>query len=711
MVDEVVEVFKEVAQISDVKKAKILNVALNEQSGCQDVAVQVLWSSRNLTSLERSYTSTDYLVQGEKVISFLPVPVNKNVELSQTSATGKWTALVVTSEKNQEEQQVIVLNQDSSMKTFDLKASEKHGKVYSDGEFGCLEWSPDEKMLAYVAEKKQPKPTSFMTLPKSSGEKEDSRGQEFTFRDEWGEQLVSKHQSVVCILNVQSGEIKCHDLTDQLCPGQLVWAPGGSGIFGVAFLGKPYRLGLIYCHNRESKLFHMDLEGSYSIIEESANFRSPRVSPDGSSIIYLRSEVGGPHAKCAQLCLLSLSDKQKRVVVDVVHRSQAIEEGSCFKGIYGYAGLPRRCWLNDSQRVVFSTMKFDNIILYVVNVVSGIITELPHLGSVQVLDVCDDWVLVDFSYISQPNQILLGYLPQQGQERQLQLKEVTCRREIPGVPNHYYSQWTFINDTPHPELKYSDIPVSVIYYGPTSLEQGNEKRPLICWPHGGPHSVVTNVYSMAAAFFVKLGFSIVFPNYRGSLGFGEDGVNSLPGYCGVTDVSDVHKATLQCLHRFSDVLDDTQVFLFGGSHGGFLVTHLAAQYPELYKAVSARNPVTDIPAMANVTDIPDWTFVETGFPHKHGKVPDGATLGKMLEMSPISRIDSLKTPVLFLVGKNDARVPPSQSFNFYKMLLARGVQTELHLYDDCHPLSKVDTEVDSLIHTALWFWKHKHTVC
>ncbi|KAK8723972.1 hypothetical protein OTU49_011379 [Cherax quadricarinatus] len=128
MVDEVVEVFKEVAQISDVKKAKILNVALNEQSGCQDVAVQVLWSSRNLTSLERSYTSTDYLVQGEKVISFLPVPVNKNVELSQTSATGKWTALVVTSEKNQEEQQVIVLNQDSSMKTFDLKASEKHGK-------------------------------------------------------------------------------------------------------------------------------------------------------------------------------------------------------------------------------------------------------------------------------------------------------------------------------------------------------------------------------------------------------------------------------------------------------------------------------------------------------------------------------------------------------------------------------------------------------
>lgn len=69
-------------------------------------------------------------------------------------------------------------------------------------------------------------------------------------------------------------------------------------------------------------------------------------------------------------------------------------------------------------------------------------------------------------------------------------------------------------------------------------------------------------------------------------------------------------------------------------------------------------------------------FVECGFPFQYGKVPDAAMLTKMYEMSPISCIDSLKAPVLFLVGKNDARVPPSQSINFYKMLLARGVHTE-----------------------------------
>lgn len=706
MVDAVVDKFKSIAKLSDIKKAQILSVSEGKEEIDHEVCVQVKWSSRNLSTMERSITSCDYMVQGEKVIAFPPVPVNKDVVLSQHSATGRRTAHILTSEKDKEAQSIMVVEKNGSLTTIDLKAAEKHGKVYTDTEFSCLEWSADETKLIYVAEKKRPKPTSFLIAPKSDAE--DARGQEFLYLDEWGEQMEGKHQSVVCIVNVETGEINCHSLPDELCPGQLVWAPKDEGIFGVAFVTAPYRLGLMYCPNRESKLFHMDLTGNYTEISKGcSNIRTPRVSPDGSSIIFLRSTVGGPHAKSSQLCLLSWPGKQEKVVIDVVAREKCIEEGYKFKGVYGYSGMPRRCWLKDSKRVVFSTYKFDDILTYVVNVDTDAITELPHLGSHSVLDVCDDWVLIDFSYICQPNQIMLGYIPGDGQERDVDLVEVTERRQIEGVPNYYHSHWQFVSSVPHPEPKYSDLPVSCIYYGPTNKEKGSQKRPLICWPHGGPHSVLANCFSPAASFFVKLGYAIVFPNYRGSLGFGEDAINALPGYCGTVDVSDVHQATLSCLKRFPDVLDSKQIFLFGGSHGGFLVTHLAAQYPETYKVVSTRNPVTNIASMTNVTDIPDWTFVESGCSFQMGKIPDGETLGKMHKKSPISLIDNLKAPVLFLLGKNDRRCPPSCGIYMHKMLLTRGVETKLFMYDDCHPLSKVDVEVDSLIQTALWFENHK----
>lgn len=85
---------------------------------------------------------------------------------------------------------------------------------------------------------------------------------------------------------------------------------------------------------------------------------------------------------------------------------------------------------------------------------------------------------------------------------------------------------------------------------PFHVFPGAPKRPLICWPHGGPHSTVANMFYFEPSFFVKLGYSIVFPNYRGSLGFGEDGVNALPGHVGTVDVSDVHQAVTSCLERW-----------------------------------------------------------------------------------------------------------------------------------------------------------------
>ena len=74
-------------------------------------------------------------------------------------------------------------------------------------------------------------------------------------------------------------------------------------------------------------------------------------------------------------------------------------------------------------------------------------------------------------------------------------------------------------------------------------------------------------------------------NYRGSIGAGQDNVEFLLGRIGDADVKDVHHATMEALKQFPFLNPDKMV-LFGGSHGGFLVTHMSGQFPVSVKEFS-----------------------------------------------------------------------------------------------------------------------------
>lgn len=93
-------------------------------------------------------------------------------------------------------------------------------------------------------------------------------------------------------------------------------------------------------------------------------------------------------------------------------------------------------------------------------------------------------------------------------------------------------------------------------------------------------------------------------NYRGSIGQGQASIDFLLGRVGDSDVRDCKLATETCIKMFN--CSAQRCVLFGGSHGGFLVTHLSGQYPDSYCAVAARNAVIDISTMIYSSDIPDW---------------------------------------------------------------------------------------------------------
>ena len=77
--------------------------------------------------------------------------------------------------------------------------------------------------------------------------------------------------------------------------GEISWKFDSSGIIGVAWPNHPFPLGCPHCANRKSQLFSADLVKNSSLVEdhfslmspaENHHISSPRLTPDGASIVY-----------------------------------------------------------------------------------------------------------------------------------------------------------------------------------------------------------------------------------------------------------------------------------------------------------------------------------------------------------------------------------------------------------------------------------------
>ena len=237
---------------------------------------------------------------------------------------------------------------------------------------------------------------------------------------------------------------------------------------------------------------------------------------------------------------------------------------------------------------------------------------------------------------------------------------------------------------------------------------------VILYPHGGPHSSSWTGFSPEIAMLCHVGFAVAQVNYRGSLGFGQDALESLPGNCGTQDVSDCMQALNAVLA--TGLVDASRVFVMGGSHGGFLTTHLISQYPDRFLAAAVRNPVVNVGANYMTCDIPDWCHSEVGTGVSIGGTVSGSGvmlavpaprkdhLEQMWTASPVSMIERVQTPLLLMLGTKDKRVPMGQSMQYYYALRARGVDVKLNIYEMNHSLSDhVAGQANVWVSVALWF--------
>jgi acylaminoacyl-peptidase len=206
-------------------------------------------------------------------------------------------------------------------------------------------------------------------------------------------------------------------------------------------------------------------------------------------------------------------------------------------------------------------------------------------------------------------------------------------------------------------------------------------------------------------------------NYRGSTGYGRVPLESLVGKVGSQDVHDCHAGLRHVLEQYT--LSMHHVHVSGGSHGGWLGSHLVCQYPRFYRSAVLRNPVVNLVSQFYTSDIPDWgcavagiaSFDAISFEVKsHVEATRAAIVARLWEMSPMAHdLSRVVTPVLFGIGAKDVRVPPSEGLQLYTALQHHGCPSKVLWYpEDSHPLDSVKTYADFMVHWALWLHAYNH---
>ncbi|CAM6101899.1 unnamed protein product [Calypogeia fissa] len=642
--------------------------------------------------------------------------------------------------------------------------SSVQGSVYADGWFEGVSWSHDEEHIAYVAEEPLPARPLFGQSLFSTGQSSKSEGEadagtwkgQGDWLEDWGESYSGKRRPVLFVASLGSGGVQVVEgIPKDVSVGQVVWAPPppeGEGEQFLVFVGwtsyasnfsTTRKLGMKYCYNRPCALYAVEAPvgtrdesqptpAPVKLTGEISSALTPRFSPDGKLLVFLSAKAAvdsGAHSATNSLHAISwpaggvpTSQLPMKDVVPVVN----LPDPEGFPGLY-VATLIAHPWLSDGTTLLLSSHWRSSQVILAVNVASGTVTRITPAtnASWSLLGVQEDLVVAVSSSPVNPPSLKLGSFPATNNFYNAEKPWSWSDVAVPSLKHHQKVEAAF-SSTTYDILK---IPVSnadqlkvtseggkqpyeAIFVSPTlspSKQQpvGAKKpeiSPLVVVLHGGPHSVSQTTFSRTYAFLSALGFSLLHVNYRGSLGFGEEALQSLPGHVGRQDVSDVLAAVEKVI---SDGLAERhKIAVIGGSHGGFLTSHLIGQAPETFVTAVLRNPVCNLSSMVGITDIPDWCYVET-FGREglsaYSEAPSVTDLTMFYKASPVAHLSKVKVPTLFLLGAQDRRVPVSNGFQYVQALRARGLEVKVILFpEDIHSIDRPQSEFESFLNVGVW---------
>ena len=211
------------------------------------------------------------------------------------------------------------------------------------------------------------------------------------------------------------------------------------------------------------------------------------------------------------------------------------------------------------------------------------------------------------------------------------------------------------------------------------------------WPtlmliHGGPTSIDLDRWAPDILAYVDAGFQVALLNYRGSIGFGAAWRDTLIRNIGWPEVEDI-LAGLDDLvaNRWTD---PKRAVIAGWSWGGYLTLLMHGMHPERFLVGVAGVPVGDYAdgyeQLSPLLQAYDRALLGAA----PADVPE-----LMAERSPISYVDNVTAPILFLAGEHDSRCPIRQVLLYTDRLAARNHPHELYLFPTGHAPFQIEERI------------------
>jgi dipeptidyl aminopeptidase/acylaminoacyl peptidase len=210
--------------------------------------------------------------------------------------------------------------------------------------------------------------------------------------------------------------------------------------------------------------------------------------------------------------------------------------------------------------------------------------------------------------------------------------------------------------------------------------------PTLVHVHGGPTSIDLDRWAPDLQAYVDAGFQVVLVNYRGSIGFGAAWRDTLIGNIGWPEIEDVLAGVDDLLAR--GLSDPARLAIAGWSWGGYITLLMHGMHPDRFVSGVAGVPVGDYALGYEYLSPELQAYDRALLGGAPAEVPQ-----LMAERSPISYVDAVRAPILFLAGEADTRCPLPQVMAYVDRLRARNHPHQLYLFATGHAPFQIDERI------------------